>query len=305
MMKTRNQLFKLSAALLVSAGVLASCTDNENVAGKGKASVYLTDAPIDAENVTGVYISVMGVELNGPNGWVTVSSFEEPKSLNLLDYQNGESYFLADQTMDAGVYSEARLILDITEKSESSRNVTPGCYLEFANGEVQPLFVPSGSQSGYKAKGDFTISANSTTDVIIDFDVRKAVVEAGNSGQYILKPVLRLVSNENIGNINGTINSSLTNYSKVVVFIYENDTFTEAELETTDSSNGFDNAVSSALVNEAGEFTLAFINQGTYDLYFVAYDQEGSSLSLIGEQQDVEVKAQTDTEISLELEISL
>ncbi|MDN4165567.1 DUF4382 domain-containing protein [Cytophagales bacterium LB-30] len=304
-MKTRNQLFKLSAALLVSAGVLASCTDNENVAGKGKASVYLTDAPIDAENVTGVYISVMGVELNGPNGWVTVSSFEEPKSLNLLDYQNGESYFLADQTMDAGVYSEARLILDITEKSESSRNVTPGCYLEFANGEVQPLFVPSGSQSGYKAKGDFTISANSTTDVIIDFDVRKAVVEAGNSGQYILKPVLRLVSNENIGNINGTINSSLTNYSKVVVFIYENDTFTEAELETTDSSNGFDNAVSSALVNEAGEFTLAFINQGTYDLYFVAYDQEGSSLSLIGEQQDVEVKAQTDTEISLELEISL
>ena len=79
-MKTRNQLFKLSAALLVSAGVLASCTDNENVAGKGKASVYLTDAPIDAENVTGV------VQIrNGGTGATTVLGAKTNLGLENVD----------------------------------------------------------------------------------------------------------------------------------------------------------------------------------------------------------------------------
>ena len=70
---------------------------------------------------------------------------------------------------------------------------SPGCYIEFAGNTTEPLFVPSGGQTGYKAIGHFEVSVNGTVEVTADFDVRKAVVVAGSS--YILKPTIKLIVN--------------------------------------------------------------------------------------------------------------
>lgn len=277
-----------------------SCSDSDEAA-TGRASISITDAPIDDANVKAVFITVTGVEVNGPDGWTTVETFEEPQVIDLLSYQNGESKFLTEEVLAAGVYQGARLQLNIQERVDGDIQ-NPGCYIEYVDGSTQPLFVPSGAQSGYKAQGEFEIPAGGVVEITLDFDVRKAVVEAGNSGQFILKPVVRLVANQDAGLIQGTFDAESNTAAKVVVFAYNDDTFTDSETdEPADEEVRFSNAVSSSTVSDEGNFTLAFMSSGTYDLYFATYDENGDFIELLGNEQDVDVAAGAVIEIDLSL----
>ena len=65
-----------------------------------------------------------------------------------------------------------------------------GCspnYVILEDDSVHELKVPSGYQSGVKIVKGFTINENGTTEIILDFDAMSSVVEAGNSGQWLLK----------------------------------------------------------------------------------------------------------------------
>lgn len=297
-MKTISKLF---IPVLLAFFVMA-CNDNDENA-KGRASISITDAPIDDANVEAVFISITSVEANGPNGWETIESFDEPVTIDLLSYQNGEAYFLTDGSIDAGAYSEVRLMLDIQEKVDGA-NQNSGCFIEYKDGSTQPLFVPSGGQSGYKAKGDFDVPAGGVVAITLDFDVRKAVVESGNSGKFILKPTVRLVANQDAGIINGTFDAEGNTSSKVVVFAYADGEFDMSETdEPADEEVRFSNAVSSTVIAEDDSFTLAFMNSGTYDLYFASFDENGDYVELLGSSNDVEVAA--GAKVELELSLSL
>ncbi|MTI38013.1 DUF4382 domain-containing protein [Fulvivirga lutimaris] len=295
-MKLLNKLL----VILFASSLLFACGD-DNEAAKGRVSVSITDAPIDDANVSAVFISINSVELKGPDGWTTLDSFEEPVSIDLLSYQNGEVYFLTDEVIDAGSYSEVRLMLDIQDKINGVQQ-NEGCYIEYKDGSTQPLLVPSGGRSGYKAKGEFDIVSGGAVALTLDFDVRKAVVEAGSSGKFILKPTIRLIANQDASMITGTFDQEDGDFSKVIVFAYEDDTFTDSEMdEPGDEEVRFANAVTSNTVTEEGAFTLAFMESGTYDLYFASYDENGEFIELIGSSNDVEVEAG----INLSLDISL
>lgn len=292
-------LNKLVVVLLASSLLLACDDDNETT--KGRVSVSITDAPIDDANVSAVFISINSVELKGPDGWTTLDSFEEPVKIDLLSYQNGEAYFLTDEVIDAGSYSEVRLMLEIQDKVNGIQQ-NEGCYIEYKDGSTQPLLVPSGGRSGYKAKGAFDITAGGVVALTLDFDVRKAVVESGSSGKFILKPTIRLIANQDASMITGTFDQEGEMFSKIIVFAYADDTFTESETnEPGDEEVRFANAVTSSTLNEDGAFTLAFMESGTYDLHFASYDENGDFIELIGSSNDVEVEAG----INLSLEISL
>jgi hypothetical protein len=83
----------------------------------------------------------------------------------------------------------------------------PGCYLEFEDGSTENLYVSSGAQTGYKTVGSFTVPINGSVDVTADFDVRKSVVEAGVTGMYLLKPTIRLVVENQAGQIAGSVSN--------------------------------------------------------------------------------------------------
>ena len=286
---------------MIGVALFVGACNEDNESSKGKISVSITDAPIDDANVEAVYISINSVEVNGPDGWVTLDEFDEPEKIDLLSYQDGNAYFLTEETINTGTYTEVRLILDIQERNGNVQ-ANPGCYIEYKDGSVQPLFVPSGGQSGYKAKGEFTIADGGVTAVTLDFDVRKAVVEAGNSGKFILKPTVRLVEDADVAMIRGTFDDEDADYTSVVVFAYENGTFTEAEIAApADEDVRFPNAVTSDAVEADGSFTLAFMNAGTYDLYFAAFDENGDFVELIGTSPDVTLSAGLITELELTL----
>jgi hypothetical protein len=157
--------------------------------GTGTLKLYLSDAPLDAENITGVHITINEIQYHLDGQWVTCEEFESPQTYNLLELTGGNSAFLGGFTLPAGNYTQIRFMLDIPEKGSPPAN--PGCYIEFADNSTEPLFAPSGGETGYKAIGNFEVTANGTVEVAADFDVRKAVVVAGSS--YMLKPTIKLI----------------------------------------------------------------------------------------------------------------
>ena len=73
------------------------------------------------------------------------------------------------------------------------------------NNTVEELKIPSGFQTGEKIVKGFTINNNQTTEIILDFDASRSVVEAGNSGQWLLKPTIRVGELKEYSIINGRV----------------------------------------------------------------------------------------------------
>ncbi|HAZ25659.1 MAG TPA: hypothetical protein DCY95_14560, partial [Algoriphagus sp.] len=61
------------------------------------------------------------------------------------------------------------------------------------------LKTPSAQQNGLKIKVNQPIEGGQSYNLVIDFDVAKSIVVAGNSGNIILKPVLRAYLEEAAG----------------------------------------------------------------------------------------------------------
>lgn len=166
--------------------------------GTGRLSIGIGDAPVDG--ATEVVIVFTGIELHS-NGETRTIDFAEPREIDLLAYQNGATVSLLDDpAVDAGEYQWMRL------KVLAEPNQNDGSYILFESGEQFPLFVPSGSETGLKINRPFRVAAGGVTRLVADFDLRKSIIAPpGLSPNYLLKPVLRLMDELEIGDIEGTV----------------------------------------------------------------------------------------------------
>ncbi|OGN97234.1 MAG: hypothetical protein A2Z77_06625 [Chloroflexi bacterium RBG_13_51_36] len=261
----KNLILALVIILGTVVGAGLGCGETS---GTGTLSLYLSDAPTDAENVTGVYITINEIQYHMDDQWITCEEFEGPKTYNLLELTDGNSTLLGELVLPGGHYNQIRFILDIPEMGQNPAN--PGCYVEFADNSTQPLFVPSGNTTGYKAVGEFTVPLNGTVDVTADFDVRKAVHLAAS--HYILHPTIRLVVNNEAGRISGVVTNN-SSYTDVIVFAYEDGAWTDAEDDDpVDPASRFPNSVNSGKMCDDGHYTIPLLAAGTYDLAVAGYD---------------------------------
>jgi hypothetical protein len=262
--------------------------------GSGTVNLNLADAPIDDENVTGVYITINEIRYHHDGGWHTMVDFEGPKTYNLFDLREGNFTELGSLTLDAGEYHEFRFVLDASDK-EKGDSANPGCYLSFNDGRAdEPLFVPSGSTSGFKVKGGVIVPADGNISVTADFNVRKSVVEAGNSGKYILKPVIRLVDHSLVGEINGSVVNE-SDYPSLVVYAYDDGSWDESEADDpAPETPRFPNAITSTGVSE-GSYIIPWLTQGVYDLVVAGNNADGSFGAVLGFIGDVTVTADQTT----------
>jgi hypothetical protein len=181
--------------------VLAGCGGSSG-SGEGTSTGSLTlrigDAPVDGARE--VVVVFTGVELHGPGGTHNIE-FPEPREIDLLAYQNGATVDLLDRVeVEAGEYDWMRLEVI----AEQNRN--DGSYILFESGQQFPLYIPSGSQSGLKLNRPFTIAAGGITRLVADFDLRKSIIQPpGQSPNYLLKPVLRLMDELEVGSIAGEV----------------------------------------------------------------------------------------------------
>lgn len=269
----------------------------EESESSGSISLSLTDAPlVDAEDVEGVYITIDSIAYNSNDEWITATTFTGPETFNLLELTGGSVAPLADTEIASGEVTQIRFLLDQS-----------GCYIALdpdglADGDssddiTHELTIPSGEQTGYKANGPFTVPVNGTVEITADFDVRKSVVLRGN-GTYLLKPTIRLIVNNQAGEISGSFTDNTSDdYDSYLIFAYEsgeysNDELTPQGVETPQ----FPNAVSSILVGDTNDdgtldYTLAFLAAGTYDLIvagigsddYVVVDQSHTGIEVTSE----------------------
>ena len=184
-----QKLFLLS----VLSGILflSSCNTND---GTTSLIVRLTDSPGDFEKVL---IDIQAVEVhaeawadNDNENWVTLNT--NPGVYDLLQLTGGVSAVIADDQFPAGTISQLRLIL-----GENNAVVIDGVEYE--------LKVPSGSTSGLKVLVQADLVEGIAYSILLDFDAAKSVVEAGSSGKFLLKPVIKAITNATDGAIKGVV----------------------------------------------------------------------------------------------------
>ncbi|GAO29669.1 DUF4382 domain-containing protein [Geofilum rubicundum] len=290
--------------MLMAFTLIAFTACEESEKGKGTLNLAITDAPIDTDGISGVYITVVGLQYHSSaDGWVTIEDFEGPATYDLLALTRGEFEMLGNFELNAGHYSQLRFMLDATEYGQGAPT-TSGAYIEFDDGSTSPLFVPSGSQSGFKAVGAFSIPVNGEAYVTADFDVRKSIVKTGMNDRYILKPVIRLVVDNQAGSIEGHL-SGIEDEANYVVYAYAEGSYTEDEAaEPEEEMPRFPNAVSSDVVDVDDYYHIAFLAEGSYDLVVVRTTEEGE-VEVIETIENVEVESKTTTTLDIALSLNV
>lgn len=196
-MKSTRYLLPLIAALAIGA-----CDDSDigGVNGDSRLTIRLTDAPGDLDEA---WVKISKIVLIGGDSEDEDASgrFEfvplDTDYINLLELTHGAVMELVDEaSVPGGTYQELRFVLDEAYVilndgrvfATNSADLPAGVE---ADGELK---CPSCSQSGYKVKfqssGGLTIEDN--TIVTVDFDAARSFGhQAGNSGMWIMHPVLR------------------------------------------------------------------------------------------------------------------
>ncbi len=223
----------------------------------GTLGVSLTDAPacgFDAVNVTVVKVRVHhSISASDTDaGWTDIT-LNPARKINLLGLANGVLDNLGETPLEAGHYTQLRLVLDPNTASGLANSVMPTGGVETA------LITPSAVQSGIKLVNQFDVASGERVDLVLDFDACKSVVKRGN-GTYALKPVIKVVPFV-LNGIDGFVDTALLGSGVMV----------------TAQQNGV--IVQSTAPNAQGKFFLGRLAVGNYDVVVTA---DGRASAVIG-----------------------
>ena len=238
-----------------------SSNDDDDISAQ--LSVGITDGPV--ENASAIVISFNAIELHGAEN--TIIEFDPAKTINLLDYQGTDRLLLLDnKKLTAGDYQWLRLSI-----------VESDSYIRLNGTQRHPLVIPSSAQTGLKLNRNFTLGAGNHTDFTIDFDLRKSIHQEG-TGDYTLRPTLRLVDNLDVNTITGTIaealitdpncNNGSNNDTGNAVYLFAGHDALIQDIQTNTND-----PITSASVNYNSnstkyEFTIGFVPIGDYSIAF-------------------------------------
>ncbi len=279
-MTTMKHLLGVTTLLLLLV-FFTQCKEDDSAQPKGSARIEITDGPIDDANVKGTFVTVTAVKVDGKE----ISGFSK-QTIDLMAYQNGETKLLGTTDLEAGTYNDLSLVLDYQKDAAGN---SPGCYVLTSDNVKHSLQATSSTTSEVKANtGSFKITEGGATNVVLDFDLRKSIryedaPQSNDQYDFVtdseLRSSLRFVAKAEAGKVTGNCedNFGLAG-DKIVVYAYKKGTFNKgAEVSGQGASNvQFKGAVTSGVANNQGNFTLAFLEAGNYELHFFGYEYTNS-----------------------------
>jgi hypothetical protein len=247
-------LVGLSLGLILVAG----CSNSTTTSRTGKLRIYLADSPLqyDEVNIVVTKVEVHSAGSDSLGGWAVVNN--DTAIYNLLTLRNGANAILGDTMLPVGKYTQIRLYIG------DSSNVIVG-------GVRYPLDVTA--DSIVKLNHEFDIAPGTLYLLTLDFDAARSIHQTGN-GQYMLRPVIRVVANAISGSISGTVDPVSARAMA-------------STLAETDTVDTFCDTTS-------GAFTLVALPAGSYDVTITPADTEAFYDTTIA---GVQVIAQQNTNI--------
>lgn len=247
-----------SPLLLSGALALSACGGGESGTPTGQVSVGVTDAPVD--EATAVMMTFDGIELKPADGERLVFPLDATGPINVLDLQNGAREMLLEGvTVPAGRYNYIRL--SVAEDAGTSPTI------EFQDGSVFPLTVPSSEESGLKLNRGFVVPVNGLADFTVDIDLRRSVheVQTGLGTEYIMRPTLRLVQTNTTGSISGSVDPTVASAADCdpAIYIYEGSGVTPDDLGSAGAPVTSANVTMDEATGEYG-YTASYLVEGAY-----------------------------------------
>jgi hypothetical protein len=286
---TSNKNFGLMLSIVCILGLI-SCGGSGGDGGGGLNSIGIVEsgtvsvALVDSasEEYAAVYVTINDIQFhlggneNSPNSWRSIQeSIEYPVTVNLLELVNGVRLDLGIVELPAGHHTQMRLVIG-DEAEQGTINILSQAH-PYANyviiekdpgdavpPEIHELKVPSGDKSGIKIVGGYYISANRTTELIIDFDACRSVVQAGKSGQWLLKPTIKLGNPKEYSIIKGQITDGDIDGTEVLGI---EGVLVSAQQYDSGASDVKDEVIvtASTLTDENGFYSL-FVEPGAYNI---------------------------------------
>jgi len=192
----KENIIRLAAIMcsITVAMLIFSCSDSTSPdpGGQGQIKISMVDSPAgyNEVNIVVIRVEVHEADAESNDGWFVINN--NTATYDLLLLRNGASVVLGNHSLNAGHYTQIRLIIG------TGSNVV-------VDGVTYPLEIPSGEQSGVKLNHQFEIQPGLLYELLLDFDAERSIVLTGN-GQYKLKPVIRLIPVVISGSISGKIN---------------------------------------------------------------------------------------------------
>ena len=281
---TGSMILSLIWTLVVSMILfaLAGCSGGGGGSGdSGRMSLSITDAPVDDASSVVVQFSGVAFKREGESAETVQNLSPSPRQLNLLEYQEGRAALLLDGvTLPAGKYEWVRLIVDTQQNVRDS-------YITLTTGEECELRVPSGAESGLKLNRGFTLPADGSVALTIDFDLRKSIhAPPGQQGTaeectqgYLMRPTLRVVDDANVGAIAGTVDSALVTDGCVPkVYVFSGSGVTPDDIEETGTASDVDPLLVANVDVQNGATTYgykaAFLPPASYTVAFTCGDDD-------------------------------
>lgn len=249
----------------------------------GKLDLQLTDAPYtDAQAVV---VTIRSIRLQPVDGDHEDFDLNPALRVDLLQLRNGAvRQLLSDEALPSGDYTSIRLTLDGGDDDN---------YVQGLNGGVYPLDVPDDELD---LDSDFSIDDHGTTKLTLDVDLRRSLrAPDGDSDHYRLVPSLRLVDDDDVGAISGTIRGALIGSGcAAAVYVYQ------GKVTPDDIGGSGAQPYSSADVIAAGDgsyrYTAAFLPEGDYSLALTCDadedDPAGNDAIDFGDAEHVDVRKQ-------------
>jgi len=273
--------------------VFQSCNNDSNAIDKtARIQLKLVDAPGDYLEVNVEIIDIQYNSSEDEGGWKSFGTNNDyPINVDLTELTAGNSLILADTIIPSGMMKQIRLVL-----SDNNTLV-----IENEAGEAEEpvhLDTPSAQQSGLKLKLNEELEPGYSYTFILDWDVQKSIVKAGNSGKYNLKPVIRVNAEVNSGSIMGKVEGDLTDDEVDNPIALDN---AKVEIYKTPILEG-DDSIASTYTNANGEFKFVGLEAGSYILEiksvgFDDYESETSISVTVGEVNDIGIVTLTLTNI--------
>lgn len=198
---------KRNLALLPLLAMLVACGDGIGADGAARLSIRLTDAPADLSEA---WVRIDRIYLQG-EGRTDVLE-ERTEWVDLLTLSGGRTAELVNGVaVPAGRYSELRFVVceAYLVTRDGKTYATPDAELPAGVTATGQLHVPSGCASGVKVKfpnGEAVELDEGATILTVDFDVSQSFGhQAGNSGRWIMRPVLHATDVSFAGGIAGTV----------------------------------------------------------------------------------------------------